>query len=427
MTRRLSCLLLLLLIPAAARAQQTSREIFTQARAAAAGSEQAIALYRRYTEMEPRDAWGHLALADALIVAQRFTDAEAAVRRAEALAPSEDDVAIVRARLERARRVVLPSIKPSSYFSRDTDANTTITIGAAGDVAMSPRVRTGLTAGHTIADDGTASATVDRALGTLAIRTTRLRWESEIGGARITHDRTRDVLVGQTHLRFSNGSRGFTADLRVRQLPVTSAYALVNAETMLREARGLVDVPLFAGLKLRGTGQAGSIETSLLVPLSPTGPGPGRGNNQPPRYVANVVSNQRYGYGGGVVLPYSPVSELSLTAYRLQYDHPSTGQYFAPEYVDVLELGTYAEIYRFDPLTIAVDAGVGAQRAKNFYEPVGEISPAARIWTLASLALSRYLELNGEVDYYRSQLSTVTTGASWSSLSGGVSLRWLIR
>ncbi|HEY0305088.1 MAG TPA: tetratricopeptide repeat protein, partial [Longimicrobiales bacterium] len=132
MIRRLAVLLVLLLIPAAVRAQNTSKEIFALGRAAAAGSPQQIELYERYTRLEPDDAWGHLALAEALAGARRFGEAEAALRRAETLAPGEEDVAIVRTRVERARRNYLPAIKPLAYITHDTDYNTSFTIGAAG-------------------------------------------------------------------------------------------------------------------------------------------------------------------------------------------------------------------------------------------------------------------------------------------------------
>ena len=113
-------------------------------------------------------------------------------------------------------------------------------------------------------------------------------------------------------------------------------------------------------------------------------------------------------------------------AYRLGYNAPGTGQYFAPEHIDMVEIGTYSEIYRFDPLTIAFDAGAGVQRSQLFGEEPGGMTPSLRFGGQVSLPLAQYIELNAEVDYYKSQLSTVTTSASWSSLAGGVSLRVLI-
>ena len=86
MTRRAFVLFLLLLFPAAARAQQTSKEIFALARAEVVGSDRAIELYERYTRMEPTDAWGYLALADALIEKLNLKN-DAALSRALEVAP----------------------------------------------------------------------------------------------------------------------------------------------------------------------------------------------------------------------------------------------------------------------------------------------------------------------------------------------------
>src|SRR5688572_13862888 len=149
MIRILRLILFLLLIPAAARAQNTSKEIFAQGQAAAVGSSQAIELFQRYTRLEPDDAWGFLALAEALAAARRFGDAETALHRAEALAPGDDDVAVVKARVERARRAFLPAVKPTAFVTRDTDENTSVTFGAMGDAALGTTVRAGLTGGRT--------------------------------------------------------------------------------------------------------------------------------------------------------------------------------------------------------------------------------------------------------------------------------------
>lgn len=422
MIGRLFFLLLLLLIPVTARAQNSSKEIFAEARAAAAGSAASIDLYQRYTRMEPGDAWGFLALAESYAAARRFRDAGTALARAYALAPGEEDVAIVKARIERARRNALPSVKPTALLTRDSDANTSIQIGAAGDAVLTNAIRAGITGARVTTGDGTTSATVDNAAATIALKSPTVRWSTEVGAARFTHLRTRAVAVGQTRLRWSKDLRGFTADVRVRHAPITNVYSLVNAEALLTEARGLLDIPITGALKVRATGQLGRIETGTLTPIA--APRPGRGNQT--QFTRLVDRNTRFGYGGGVVLPYAPVAEAALIGYRLQYDDAGTGQYFAPEHVDVIELGTYAESYRFDPFTIAVDAGAGLQRAKAFDLPESRVTPAYRLWAQAGYPLARYVDLHAEVDYYRSQLSTVATSAGWSSFTAGMSLRWLM-
>jgi hypothetical protein len=59
----------------------------------------AIALYRRYVSLEPRDAWGYMALGDALGRSGDVSGALAQYEKAEQLAPNERDVHVGRARL----------------------------------------------------------------------------------------------------------------------------------------------------------------------------------------------------------------------------------------------------------------------------------------------------------------------------------------
>jgi cytochrome c-type biogenesis protein CcmH/NrfG len=59
----------------------------------------AIALYRRYVTLEPRDAWGYVALADVLGASGDMSGALAAYANAARLGPGERDVRVGRARL----------------------------------------------------------------------------------------------------------------------------------------------------------------------------------------------------------------------------------------------------------------------------------------------------------------------------------------
>ena len=77
---------------------EQSRAIFQLARLETSAA-RAVALYRRYTVLEPDDAWGHMALGDALARRGRLRDALRSYDRAEKLAPGERDVAIGRARV----------------------------------------------------------------------------------------------------------------------------------------------------------------------------------------------------------------------------------------------------------------------------------------------------------------------------------------
>jgi tetratricopeptide (TPR) repeat protein len=427
MTGALATLTFLLTLSSVALSQTpnpNSREIYQAAQRERAGSDRALELYRRYVQLEPDDAWGHLALAEAYAAARRFSEAFGSLARAERLAPGESDVAIVRARVQRAHRASLPTVKPSFSGGRDSDGNTSLLVGMNGDVAMSAASRLGLAGSHLTTRAEASSATVDRGAVTFAVRKPTMRWTSELGAARLTHDRSYTIPVGQTHLRWSRGAWSPAIDLRVRRAPVTAAYSLIRAEALLTEARGVVDVPVTSRLKLRANGQVGVLDDRVDPIIAPAS---NRGRRPRNTVLPYTETNRRTGYGGAVVTALSATSELAANAYRLTYEHLGSGNYFAPEFVDLLELGTYSEIYRFDPLTIAFDAGVGMQRVKQFGGVVGDVTPAGRLWGQVTWPVTSHVEVSAEVDAYRSQMSTVATSSTWGSVMGGLAVRWLVR
>lgn len=103
------------LLPVAARAQRevpltvdstTSSTVFHLAQARESTDRAAaIALYRQYVALEPRDPWGYIALGDALARSGDVSGALAQYDAAERIAPNERDVHVGRARvLARADR-----------------------------------------------------------------------------------------------------------------------------------------------------------------------------------------------------------------------------------------------------------------------------------------------------------------------------------
>lgn len=84
--------------------------------------DESIALLRRYAALEPTDAWGHLALADALSRAGEHRAALDAVARAERLAPAERDVVAGHAKvLERAGRLDAAAATLSAWVTAHPD------------------------------------------------------------------------------------------------------------------------------------------------------------------------------------------------------------------------------------------------------------------------------------------------------------------
>jgi hypothetical protein len=82
-----------------------SRALYRLAELLGDHPDEAVSLLQRYTALEPQDAWGFIALGDALGRARRIDEAMAAYDAAERLAAGERDVGVGRARmLARAGR-----------------------------------------------------------------------------------------------------------------------------------------------------------------------------------------------------------------------------------------------------------------------------------------------------------------------------------
>ncbi|HEX6559411.1 MAG TPA: hypothetical protein VF021_08105, partial [Longimicrobiales bacterium] len=136
--------------------------------------------------------------------------------------------------------------------------------------------------------------------------------------------------------------------------------------------------------------------------------------------------NRRLGAGGSLVARMGAAAELSAGYFRLSYAAPARAGYFAPRMVQMVEVGMYAEVYKFEPVTISLDLGAGAQRSAAHGDVPGNWTPAFRGWGLVAVPVGRALEATLEADAYKSQLSTVATTSSWSSRSAALGLRWLI-
>ncbi|MDH3673240.1 MAG: tetratricopeptide repeat protein, partial [Gammaproteobacteria bacterium] len=69
-----------------------SRAVYQLGLLAPKGSQEAVTRFRHYTELEPNDPWGYMALGDALARAGAVEKAIAEYSRARRIAPSESDV-----------------------------------------------------------------------------------------------------------------------------------------------------------------------------------------------------------------------------------------------------------------------------------------------------------------------------------------------
>ncbi|MFP5356382.1 MAG: tetratricopeptide repeat protein, partial [Gemmatimonadota bacterium] len=100
--------------------------------------ERALALYRHYETLEPRDAWGFMAEGDLLGRMERYGAAQAAYTRAASVAPDERDVVIGRARLHlRAGRPDIAATELARWTERHAED------GEAWDLLGSAHLRSG--------------------------------------------------------------------------------------------------------------------------------------------------------------------------------------------------------------------------------------------------------------------------------------------
>jgi len=118
--------------------------------------------YRQWLDANPGDAeaWGELARER--LRQGRERDAVEAFERAQALAP---DPSVAR-RLAVARAAAAAAITPLASGTHDSDGNTTLRLGATGELASRGPMRLGVTASRTAIEDGvTTTGRQDLTLG----------------------------------------------------------------------------------------------------------------------------------------------------------------------------------------------------------------------------------------------------------------------
>lgn len=427
--------LLFLLLPFALRAQSIdSKEIYRRASTQPKGSRESIALYTRYVKLEPADAWGHLALAESLAAAGRFAEAKRSLERAERLAPGEADVKITRQRIDRLHRNRAASVQPRIGITFDTDANRLIETRLAADISSSASARFGVIGSFARTSDGANNFTAQDGRIVLQQHTSAARFELAAGGTRTSSTTDFSTLAARARLRWSASPKGARVDVRVNRAPLLLTPLLMVNHVVLNEARGTIELPLAGPLRVRGNAQFGDLASDNIdtVTFIANNGGSGRrrrggaGTPITTRSInATTSHNQRVGYGGGLVARIGTSSEIGGSYYQLSYRAQATTGYFAPRQAQTLQVGTYSEIYRFDPVTISFDVGAGVERVRRFDGSITGWSPAYHGWGLLTIPLARATELNFEAEAYRSQIGTVTTGTSWSSYSGALFVKWL--
>jgi hypothetical protein len=386
-----------------------SRAVYQLGRLQPPGSAAALRLFRRYTELEPADAWGFLALGVAYEDAGERAAARAAYAAALALEPGSPEMRAAAARVasKPARTVAL---EPVARFSTDSDGNRMTRAGLSGGVAVADSVTVGAALSRLEVSDGFTRV---RGLeGTLAAEWRPLRalllqgraGALGMGGASAVPLEA----VGQLRVRW-RPERGPAIDVRARREPLTATPQLVAAPVVLSEARATIEVPVVSVLRARGMTRHG-------------------------RLSAPGEANERTSWSAGPVLRLG-TAELAGSWARTTYARPSTAGYFAPRSVEALDAGVYFEHYGWWPVTLVLDAGGGVERVTPHTDRVlpqrptaaaGEWQRALRLWSQLSWAVTEHGELRLEVEAYETQVGDVVAAGAggWRWGSVGLSLMW---
>jgi len=450
-----------------------SRAIFQLARLAPEGSAEAIALLRRYLAFEPGDAWGYMALGDALAKAGRLDEAIAQYHHARRQAPGESDVYVGLGRILRnagrtdelvttceewvsrqpqnaaawvelgrarqqarrypeaaeayARSLVIKkdertqellenmlaesafALRPFVGRSDDSDDNTIRRYGLEGDWQLTDRSRLGLHAARAEVRDPFSSGTADE-FAVIA------RWQPR-------SLLKLDGLAGIARLAADQPGQTTTSHpLRRLRLLWRSPEEGPAAELRLTQ-NPLIATPGLVAQPVDLTEAKGSFELPLAGSLL------ARVRGQSGQLDSTTDVNRRSGYQLGPVYRWRPAAELGLSYGELGYDHPTDAGYFAPRRIQTVELGTYIEYERLWPLTFALDAGAGRQCVTRQGEDTCGWIGTFRLWALVSWALKPGVHLDLELDHEDSPVAgdAATPTSQWKSDSAILSLRFGVR
>ena len=447
-----------------------SHAVFRLAQLSLDRPQTALRLFRRYVTLEPQDAWGHIALADALARLGHTDDALAQYDTAEQRAPGDRDVRLGRARvLARAHRTdaaialyerwttthpedveawrelavqrqaagrarsaiaalehaqarvpnpatarrlrslratVAPWVETAGGGSRDSDGNQTAQLGLSIGATRGDAVGLRVTSSVRRVRNGALSSSI---------------YDAGLGGS------WRPTATARVESRISislvDSLTGRGAVRRVPSGEVRFDWREPDGGAALGIRAGrtlLVASPALAWNQVVRDEIAGRAELAIAGPLRVRGLARG----------ANISSafeqNRRTLLGGGLVVGGS-VGELSATVQQIEFAHPSTSGYFAPRRARIAEIGTYAELESAAGVRLALDLGAGAQQVMQWGAAVGGWSPAYRLWSEVAVPLAPGRELRLELEGYDSRIgSDVATSAGWHFGSALIALRWAL-
>ena len=440
----------------------------------------ALALYRRYSVLEPRDPWGFMAQGDVLGGMGRYAEGEAAYARAASLAPGERDVALGRARLQlRAERPDRAIVELSTWTARhEDDGEAWDLLGRASLRAGRPRAAalafafavggTGGAGGAGGVHGAAEREALARSLAALAVervagyqRDSDGNRVSRLGG--VTDAMVADgvrVGVGAERLTIGDGvteSSGLAAFSRISARPAPGVRVEVQGgvvrlanpaggtgdwTTPQADARLRVRAPR-GGASLELRAQRLALGTAPVLVANRVARTEGRATAEIPAGFLRLraggrvgrvgasgeAANTRLGAEGGVVAPLGDRMQLAAQYRWMGFERASLAGYFAPRRAETAETGVYFETGGDGPFSLAADLGGGAQRVAEQGSGVGRWSRALRAWGYGSVSLGAARALYAEVEAYDAPFAPegVATSGTWRFVSVGVGVRWALQ
>ena len=448
-----------------------SRAIYQLARLRKREPREAVRLLRRYVTLEPADAWGYIALADALGRAGKYDEALRLYKESVRLAPGERDAVVGLARmltnagrtdaarvayahwlatnprdaaawrelahlnllagrprsaaraLERfqaltpdpsgakllaaARGAAGPSFTPLARGGRDSDGNTTVRVGGAGDLSLHGPTRLGFSASRSQVGDGATTVGVQDLAVLLTTRPRAvLRFDGTAGATRIQPGvGTAGTIhpTGHVRARWHAAGARTAVDVKVQRQVLDATTAVLANRVVRTELGGTLQVPVAKAVNVRGIGRFAALNDSALT-------------------------NYRTAFGGVVALAVTPSVELSGQVHSTGYAHSSAAGYVAPRRAQLVEVGSYMEFQAPRSALFACDIGAGLQRVAQQGAAVGPWHSAFRLYALISVPLAPgrdlRFEFNGDDSGSGSENETT---AQWRNATAALSLRWAMR
>jgi len=380
--------------------------------------EEAVAWLKQYAELEPKDAWGWLALGDKLLKIGRTIEAREAYGTAARLAPEAEDI---RDGLGRGRSASAIQLVPIGGYAGDSDKIKAWTYGLEGSAPLRGGFRLGARFRRTDLRGAFSRTSMDDYVVTVAGRPRAAMTLSAMAGlaeygmvklpnvppaGQAALNRTGNngwtTPQGEFRFRWRPAGNGPSADVRLQRLPYATSPQLAFNRAVADDARLIAELPV-GPLKVRGQGRISLIET---------------------RAEAN---NRRLETAAILAYPFGWQGEISVQYHVLGFARASTAGYFAPRSVETVEAGTYWELGGEGDWTAEIDLGAGIQRLARQGESSGPWNTALRGWGYFAYDLTPTLQFRIEAEAYSAPFAPVgaVTGENWRylSLSAGLVAR----